>query len=148
MALVSDVSTDDGYVILNDVITGELWSEAIAQHKEKWDYDIGSLPKVRSVEEVLSFIKAKESVFSLHRHDGKTLDKVRSSISRNLKPIERIIEATSSVAGKVRSSVTFDLCILLINIGVIQAFAPAETILGAAKVLVMVCSLVAVLIPH
>ena len=100
MALTTEDPAESDYLILNDVISSQLWREAIVQYNEKWNFDIDSLPKVQNLDEVLSVIKSSESSFSLHRHNGNKLDKIRSMISKNLKPVERIIQAISFAAGK------------------------------------------------
>ena len=94
-------AAENNSVILDDVISSQLWNDALAEYGKNSNIDISSLPRVHSLDEILGLIETKQSNFSLRRHDGKGLDKIRSAIGKNLLPIQRLIEAVSFSAGKV-----------------------------------------------
>ena len=53
------------------------------------------------MDDVLREVKARESRFSEHRHDGRKLDRLRSAVSESLVPIERLGHVTATIAGNV-----------------------------------------------
>ena len=95
-------SAENNCVMLDDVVSSQIWSDALAEYGRSSNVDINSLPQVRNLDEILDLIGTKQSSFLLRRHDGRRLDKIRSAIGKNLLPIQRMIEAVSFSAGKAR----------------------------------------------
>lgn len=60
-----------------------LWQDALLQYSQTTGKDIRDLPQYANVDEVLKDSQARKDAFSTYRHDGKRVDRLRSSIIRS-----------------------------------------------------------------
>ncbi|KAL7954774.1 ankyrin repeat-containing domain protein [Trichoderma compactum] len=98
------------------LVVADIWKEALDSYERVTGTRIDQLQRTTNIDEILSEIGARQSAFSLQRHNGSRLDRFRTIVSESLAPIEAANEIVSQA--------------------VKAAFPPAEAIFAAIRHLI------------
>ncbi|KLJ13644.1 hypothetical protein EMPG_11426 [Blastomyces silverae] len=85
MAVISVTAmdlTEKADLIPSDVSL--LWQQALARYRESTGKDLQKVPRFTSVENILKDAELQQTTFNRFRHDGELIDRLRSSVARNV----------------------------------------------------------------
>ncbi|PGH06161.1 hypothetical protein GX51_02549 [Blastomyces parvus] len=61
-----------------------LWKQALDKYRESTGKDLQKVPRFTAVEDILKDAELQQTTFNKFRHDGELIDRLRSSIARNI----------------------------------------------------------------
>jgi hypothetical protein len=83
---------------------GATWTEAINRYEEITEVKIESLTRASNLDEVLSETQKRETKLRGYCHGETKFDKLRTLLSKSLRPIDEVGSMVASVASAVRKT--------------------------------------------